>query len=293
VRKISTATQGLAMKLALTLMLLIALGGAAAQSGDHPSGQPLRVAADVGFAPFAMTLPSGETVGFAVDIGEEIARRLGRPGVEVVDVNFSAIFSGLFSKRFEFIIAPTNITEERAKEMLFTEGYMGTGLGFAMRDGDELNSPEELSSKTVAVNNGSVADTWATENAERYGFAVQRFDKNADAVQAVLTRRAFANIADLPAAQYAAIQAPGLKVGYVEYTGNNFGYVFRLNDVEFRNQVERIVEAMKLDGTFARIHEEWFGDGPGADTAMNKVWVGYGHPGFSGYSFEPHQPGVE
>lgn len=264
-----------------------------AQDADHPSDQPLRMAADVGFAPFAMTQPNGETVGFAVDACNEIASRLGRPGCEIVDVNFSAIFSGLFSGRFEGIIAPTNITHERAQEMLFTEGYMETGLGFVMKEDATLESLEELQGKVVAVNNGSVSDTWATANAEQYGFTVQRFDKNADGVQAVMTNRAFANIADLPAAQYAATQNPRIKVGHVVYTGNNFGYVFRKDDVEFRNRVERIVEAMKLDGTFARIHEEWFGDLPGEDTAMNKVWVGYGPPGYQGYTFEPHAPGNE
>lgn len=274
----------------LAVASLALTGFALAQGDDHPTDQPLTVAADVGFAPFAYTLASGETVGFAVDVGAEIANRLGRPGVEIIDVNFSAIFAGLFAKRYEFIIAPTNITEERSQEMLFAEPYMETGLGFLIRNADEMASLEDLSGKVVTVNNGSVSDTWATENAERYGFTVQRYDKNADAVEAVVINRAFANIADLPASQYAATQNPAVKVGYVEYLNRNFGHVFRNDDVEFRNQVECIVEGMKLDGTMAELHEKWFGDMPGVFTAMNTVWVGYGAPGFRGYEFTPHQP---
>lgn len=274
----------------LAALLLLGLPLAAAQDDPHPSDQPLRMAADVGFAPFAMTQPDGSTVGFSVDACNEIASRLGRPGCEIVDVNFSAIFSGLFSGRFEGIVAPTNITQERAQEMLFTEGYMETGLGFTVRAGDTITSLEDLDGQVLSVNNGSVADGWATENAETYGFEVQRFDKNADGIQAVLTNRAFANVADLPASQYAAAQNPRISVEHVVYTGNNFGLVFRNDDVEFRNRVERIVETMKLDGTYAALHEEWFGDAPGPDSAMSKVWVGYGHPGFPGYTFEPHLP---
>lgn len=277
--------------LVLAAVLMLAAGAALAQPDTHDADAPLRVAADVGFAPFAMTQSDGTTVGFSVDVGEEIASRLGRPGVEVVDVNFSAIFSGLYSERFEFIIAPTNITEERAGEMLFTEGYMETGLGFTIRADASLDDLSDLEGQTVSVNNGSVSDDWATANADEYGFDVQRFDKNADAIQAVLTNRAFANIADLPASQYAATQNDRVKVDFAVYTGNNFGFPFRPADGAFRNRVERIVEAMKLDGTFAALHEEWFGDTPGPDSAMNKVWVGYGHPGFEGYEFEPHQPG--
>lgn len=285
----SSSSQHITFFTILAALLLVALPTALAQ-GDHDESSPLRMAADVGFAPFAMTQADGTTVGFSVDVCGEIANRLGRPSCEVVDVNFSAIFSGLFSGRFEGIIAPTNITEERSQEMLFTEGYMQTGLGFLIRSGEELASLEDLQGRTVAVNNGSVADNWATENADRYGFDVQRFDKNADAVQSLLANRAFTNIADLPASQYAATQNDRIEVSQVVYTGNNFGLVFRVDDVEFRNRVERILEGMKLDGTLASIHEEWFGARPGPDTAMSKVWVGYGHPGFDGYTYEPHAP---
>jgi len=274
----------------VALVALLCVPAALAQSSDHPSNQPLTVAADVGFAPFAMTNASGQTVGFEVDVGNEIAKRLGRPGLKIEDVNFSAIFAGLFAKRYEFIIAPTNITQERAQQMLFTEGYMDTGLGFVVKKGADLSDLSTLKGKAVAVNNGSVSDTWATDNASKYGFTIQRYDKNADAVQAVLTGRAVANIADLPASQYAATQNPLIEVGHVVYTGRSFGYVFRNDDVAFRNKVECIVEGMKLDGTLAQIYEKWFGQAPGPDTATSKVWAGYGMPGFKGYSADYHAP---
>ncbi|MFX6759296.1 transporter substrate-binding domain-containing protein, partial [Acinetobacter baumannii] len=86
---------------------------------------------------------------------------MGRPGVEMVDANFSAIFAGLFSKRFELIVAPTNVTTERAAQMLFTEPYMPTGLGFLTKKGVAIGSLEDLRGKAVAVNSGSVADKWA------------------------------------------------------------------------------------------------------------------------------------
>lgn len=286
----TTVRRRTAMVAGLLLVALCIVPAALAQGADHPADQPLTAAADVGFAPFAMTNASGTTVGFEVDVGNEIAKRLGRPGLKIEDVNFSAIFAGLFAKRYEFIIAPTNITQERAQQMLFTEGYMDTGLGFVLKKGSTLDDPSGLKGKAVAVNNGSVSDTWATDNASKYGFTVQRYDKNADAVQAVLTGRAYANIADLPASQYAATQNPLIEVGYVVYTGRSFGYVFRKDDTAFRDRIECIVEGMKLDGTLAQIYQKWFGEAPGPDTSTSKVWAGYGMPGFPGYSADYHVP---
>ena len=51
---------------------------------------------------------------------KEVAKRIGRPGVEIVDINFSGLFAALFSKRIEFTVNPLNITAERAERMLYT-----------------------------------------------------------------------------------------------------------------------------------------------------------------------------
>lgn len=39
-----------------------------------------------------------------------------------------------------------------------------------------MKSFEDLKGKAVAVNRGTISDTWATTNAEKYGFEVQRYD---------------------------------------------------------------------------------------------------------------------
>ncbi|MEJ0070979.1 MAG: ABC transporter substrate-binding protein [Pseudomonadota bacterium] len=246
---------------------------------------PLKLAMDVGFAPFAYRDAKGATVGFTVDFAKEIAKRLGRPGVEIIDQPYAGIFAGLFAKRYDFIIAPTNITEERAKQMLFSEPYMATGLGFLIRNKDQMTVLEDLKGKVISVNSGSISDTWATENEKLLGFTVQRYSKNADAVQAVGAGRAFANVADVPVTEYVAKQqAKQFKIGYSLYTGRSFGIPFRPDDVEFRNKVEQIVEQMKADGALVKIYKTWFGKEPPEGTAMTTVYEGFGPPGFTGYS---------
>jgi polar amino acid transport system substrate-binding protein len=255
-----------------------------ANDPDHPDNQPLKVPLDVGLPPFAFKTPDGKTTGFAYDLAVEIARRLGRPGVAVQDVNFSAVFAGLYAKRFEMVTAPTNITKERAEKLLFSEPYMPTGLGFLVKKGSgKITSLDALKGKTVAVNSGSLSDTWASANAGKYGFTVQRYNKNADAVEAVMVGRAFANIADLPVTRYIAMQNPMVEIGYVYNSGNNFGLVFRPDDKAFRYHVDSILKCMKTDGSFAKIYKKWFGIDPEPDTSAATVYPGTGAPGFPGY----------
>lgn len=264
-----------------------ALAGAlAAPAGAAEDKGTLKVAADVGFAPFAMEKPGGGYEGFAIDLAGVLADRLGYDGVEVIDTQWNSIFSGLYAGRYRFIVAPTNITEERAQEMLFTEGYMGTALGFLTRSGDDIESLDDLDGKTVSVNSGSISDTWLTEHKDQYGYEIQRYGKNADAVQAVLTRRAYVNVADLPAVAYVASQQDRVRVTHSVDTGNAFGLPFRKEDGAMRDKVDELLETLKQDGTLAELHKKWFGLAPDPGTPMTMVAVGHGQPGMPGYELE-------
>lgn len=279
----------LACALALLGSVFAGAAPARADGPDHPDNQPLKVPLDVGFAPFAFKTPTGQTTGFSYDLAVEIARRLGRPGVEVQDVNFSAVFAGLYAKRFEMVTAPVNITQERAEKLAFSEPYMPTGLGFLIKKGSgSIAALEDLKGRILSVNSGSISDSWATANAEKYGFTVQRYNKNADAVEAVMVGRAFANVADAPVSRYIATQSPMTAVAFTYSTGNNFGLVFRPDDAAFRARVEGILECMKTDGGLARIYKKWFGIDPEPGTSAATVYPGIGAPGFPGYDATPH-----
>lgn len=273
----------------LSLGLLLASGAAFAQDADHPQDKPLVVGSDFGVAPWMVRGTSGPE-GFGVDMVKEIAKRIGRPGVEIVDINFSGLFAALFSKRIEFTVNPLNITAERAERMLYTEPFFATGNGFIVRANDEMKSLEDLKGKQLAVNRGTISDTWATANAEKYGFEVQRYETFPDSVQAVLTRRAFTALNEIPTAVYAASQNKTIKVGFKDYTGRNFGFAFRYESKDYRNKVEDAIECMKLDGTLVKLHEKWYGQKPEPGSATEAVYFGYGAPGFKGFEPVAHIP---
>lgn len=258
-------------------------GPVLAQSDGHLQDQSLKVACDLGFAPFCFKTVSGETTGFSYDLAAAVAEKMGRPGIEAIDSNFSAIFAGLFSGRFEMIVAPTTVTEERAAQILFTEPYLPTGLGFLVKKGAPFPDLESLRGKRIGVNNGSSSDRWLTQNGGEYGFQIQRYNKSADAVQAVMVGRADAMIADEPATRYIATQNPMSEVTATISTGGNFAFGVRPEDTEFRAAVDHALECLKRDGTLAALHEEWFGVPPAPDSSTVVVYPGVGTPGFQGY----------
>ena len=250
----------------------------------------LIVAADVGYAPHIMAKADGGYEGYNVDMIAEIARRLGRE-YEIVDQEWSGIFAGLNAKKYDFIIAPTTVTPERAEKMLFMEGYLDSEIVFLVKkDAPAITMLEGLKGKVLSVNKGNIYDKWATERAEKNGWTIQRYGKNADAIQAVLSGRAFANIASGSSSGWAAKQNPLLKTSLVVKTGRVFSAPFRLEDAALRNQIEEVVECMKLDGFFSKLHEKWFSAPAQAGSSMVTIEAGFGAAGVKGYEATFHRP---
>ena len=164
--------------------------------------------------------------------------------------------------------------------MLFSEGYMETDYMFLQKKADkDIKGLEDLKGKTITVNKGSAYETWAKANAEKYGFKYDVYGTNADAVQAVLSGRADANMAGHTVVLWAAKQNPAVKATYTYKTGLVWAMPFRLDDKEGRAQVNNVLKCMKLDGTVARLHEKWFGIKPEKDSWVYKVAPGHGVPG--------------
>lgn len=271
--------------LALAAALAIATGAAA-------QDKPLIVGFDGTFAPHAMPKLGGGVEGFNIDLILEAGKRMGRK-VEIFAGEFSGLIPAMQAGKISFVGAPTTVTPERAKTLLFTEGYLNTYYAFVIPAGKpDIPSLEALKGRTIASNKGSAYDKWLQENAAKYGWKAESYGTNADAMQAVSSGRADAGLTGNTVGAYAVLRSNNqlalskLKVDQ----GLVWGAAFRKEDVALCNAVEEAFECMKLDGTIARLHEKWFGLKPEPGSAAVTVYPGYGVPGMDGHDATPHTP---
>ena len=249
--------------------------------------QPISTGVDATFAPHAMAKLGGGIEGFNVDLANEIARRLKRP-INIEATQFSGLIPGLNAKKYDWIAAPTTVTPERAKALLFTEGYLDTDFQFLVKKADpDIKGLDDLKGKTISVNKGSAYDTWAKANAERYGFKFDVYDTNADAVQAVLSGRASSNLAGNTVVAWAAKQNPMVKTSFTIKTGLVWAVPFRADDRAGREQISMVIKCMKQDGGLSALHEKWFGSKPPADSSTVRIAPGHGVPNMEGYDATP------
>lgn len=251
------------------------------------TAQALKTGVDATFPPHAMRTLGGELQGFNIDLGRELARRLGKT-LEIEGTEFSGLIPGLNAGKYDFVLAVVTATPERAKSMLFTEGYLNQDFTFVeKRIAPGIKSLADLKGKTIAVNKGSAYEAWARGNATAHGFKFDVYGTNADAVQAVQAGRADASLAANTVAGWVAKQNQAVKTTYTIKTGLVTSLAFRADDKAGRDAASMMLKCMKKDGFVGKTAEKWFGFKPGADDAAVVIAPGHGVPGLDGYDPTP------
>ena len=266
------------------LAVLALLAGAA-----HAESPPLRTAVDGTFAPHAMPKLGGGVEGFQIDLFTEVARRMHR-GITFDSASFSGLIPALQAGRYGFLAAPTTVTPERAQNLLFTQGYLWTAYEFGIRKNSApLKGWGDLKGKAVAVNKGTPYETLAKQMGQQDGFAVQVYDTQPDAVQAVLSGHAYATLAGNTVIKYAAKRNPLFAADLtLSDTKAHWAAPLRKDEVALRDEMDDVLKCMKKDGTIAKLSEKWFGATPAPDDLERVTFPGHGVPGLPGY--EPNAP---
>ena len=250
---------------------------------------PLRTAVDGTFAPHAMSKLGGGLEGFNVELFTEVARRMHRD-ITIESTTFSGLIPGLQSGRFDFIAAPTTVTRERAENLLFTAGYLWTDYQFGIKKGSApITSWNDLKDRAISVNKGTPYEVLAKTKCATLDCTVQVYDTQPDAIQAVLSGRAYATLGGNTVVRYAASKNPGFVADFVlQDTKAHWGAPFRKDSAALRNQVQDVLDCMKQDGSIAKLSEKWFATSPAPDDLERTVTPGYGVPDMPGYDPTPH-----
>jgi polar amino acid transport system substrate-binding protein len=269
--------------------ILAAAAAALLLSAPALAEDVLKTAVDGTFAPHAMPKLSGGIEGFNVDLADALAKQLNMK-ITVDSAQFSGLLPALQAGTYDFIVAPVTVTKERAENLLFTEGYLNTDFQFITKtDAPDITKLEDLKGKVVAVNKGSAYDSWARGLEEKIGWKVESYGTQIDAVQAVLSGRADANVAGNTAIQWAAKSNPQIKLSYLYSTGLVWAIALRKDSAELRKTLDEAVECLKTDGTIAKLHEKWFGTKPAPGSAAVTVFAGHGVPDMPGFDPTAHQ----
>ena len=253
--------------LALMLTLVVASAFVAGCGGDKAAtkkeaGKKIVVGLDDNFPPMGFKNEKNEIVGFDIDMAKEAAKRLGRP-VEFKAIDWSSKEAELKSGRIDVIWNGLNITEERKKNMLFSNPYMEAKQLIFIPAGSPVKGQADLAGKVIGIQSASTAEQ-NLENDKAFAGTLKEVKKYPDCIAAMMDMeagRVDAIITDEIVGRYYMEKKPGKFVALEKPVGpiGNFGIGFRLDDKALKGDIQKVLDEMKKDGTSAKISKQWFG----------------------------------
>lgn len=101
-----------------------------------------------------------KVVGADIYLAEEIAKKLDVE-LEIVQLSFDSLLPALTSGRVDMVISGMNPSEERRKVVDFSNNYYVGGSAFIInKNKDDIKSLEELKTKKIAVQKGSIQEKY-------------------------------------------------------------------------------------------------------------------------------------
>lgn len=251
------------MKKIVAFMLVIMMAGLiVAGCGTANTKKKIVIGLDDNFPPMGFRDEKNNIVGFDVDMAKEAAKRLGME-VEFKPIDWSSKEAELSGKRVDALWNGMNITEERKKNVLFSEPYMESRQLIFVLAGSSIKSADDLAGKVVGVQQASIGEEVVTKDTALKN-SLKDFKTYADCIAAFMdlkTGRVDAVVTDeilgryymsKEVGQYVVIEKPLGEVG-------TYGIGFRKEDQELRDKVQKVLDEMKKDGTSANISKQWFG----------------------------------
>lgn len=258
---------------AMTVMVFVTGCGSDTKQGAQELPKKVVVGLDDTFAPMGFRNEKGELVGFDIDLAKEAAKRAGME-IEFKPIDWSSKEAELKAKKIDLLWNGLTVSEDRKKNILFSDPYMVDKQYIVVRaDDNSINSKEDLAGKVVGVQQASTGEDALQKDPS--GKTIKQMKTYADFVNAFMDLsigRLDAVIADGVIARYTMSKDPG-KYRIVETTNygeNPFAVGFRIGDDALRNKINDALISMKKDGTAQKIAEKWFGSAKEIDVSDAK-----------------------
>jgi lysine/arginine/ornithine transport system substrate-binding protein len=244
--------------LAALSVALLAVSAGAAHAKDWTT---VRFGVDASYAPFESKAPDGKLVGFDIDLGNEICKRLNAKCVWV-EQDFDGMIPALKAKKFDGVLSSMTITPQREEQIAFSAKLFNTPTRLVAKKGTNLlPTADSLKGKSVGVEQGTIQETYAKENWAPKGVNVVPY-QNQDQVYAdLLSGRLDAALQDEVQADLGFLKTPrgaGFQFAGKEIPTGAAAIGLRKEDADLKTKIDKAIADMIKDGTYKKIEAKYF-----------------------------------
>ena len=240
----------------------------------------LLICSDLPYPPMEFFDENGNPTGSDIEMGTEIANRLGLQA-QIVNSVFDTIIAAVTSGKCDIIISDQNITAERQKQVSMIP-YFQAGQSMLAAKGNpmNINTPTDLCGQSVAAESGTTEVDYLQGTGDYKGKGLPAdcaaagkkaptvvvTQKDTDALQQLQASKVAVYFADTPVAAYYVVQHPDQfqLVGQVVDPAM-VGISVPCGQADCTNApltplgqaVQTALKSMMADGTYAKILDKW------------------------------------
>lgn len=199
--------------------------------------------------------------GFDIDMAKEITKRVGGENAEAefVEVTSKTRIPLLKNGNVDALIATMTITEDRLKQVDFSQVYFDAGQALMVPEDSDIEGVESLTSEhTVLAVKGSTSAQRIKEAAPDAN--ILELENYAEAFTALKSGQGDAMTTDNAILLGIMEQNPGYKIAGSTFTNEPYGIAINKGQDAFLNEVNQAIDDMVADGTYQEIYANWFGD---------------------------------
>ena len=123
-----------------------------------------------------------------------------------------------------------------------------------------ISSVDDLSGKRIGVQLGTTGDLYCTDyEKDGSGTVVERYNKGADAIQALRQGKIDCVVIDEQPAIKFVEQNDGIRILDEEFTKEDYAFVLSKDNTTLLDQINQALDELKADGTIENIEKNWVG----------------------------------
>lgn len=229
---------------------------------------------ELNYPPFEMKDEAGVPKGVSIDMAEALGEHVGKR-IEIRDMAWIGLIPALQSGRIDCVISSMTITEERAKQVAFSDAYVRTGICLLVQNDGDIKSFEDLKTpnRRLACKLGTTGHTFAQENLPDAELAV--LEDAALCALEVHQGRADAFLYDqISIAQFWREKYPDTTRALLEPVRTEvWGAAVRQDNQQLLDQINAFFAEYRESGGFDKLGDKWLGDSKASFEEMGISFV--------------------
>ena len=246
--------------------LLLAAAISALCASAFAQGKDLKVAIDPTYEPFTFKTADGKPTGFDVDIASALCEQVKRKCV-FVEQAWDGMIPGLMAKKYDVIISSMSITEERLKQVDFTDKYYNTPSKIVLKKDIKFDGPASIKGKKLGVLKASTQEKYALGELKKAGVEVVSYDAQDQVYLDIKAGRLDGTVADILEVEGGFLKKPGGEnyqfVGpdlgsFTKYFGTGAGVALRKGQGDLKKEINAAIKAIRANGKYKAINDKYF-----------------------------------